>query len=103
MENIVEVAPTEEEKAEHRFSVAEYYKNINKDYVGYLELSGCDIADPVVKGEDNEYYLTHSVRGGTIKRAAIFMDYRCTSATTTFPRTLCYTDTIRKTSQCSEV
>ncbi len=76
--NIVEVAPTEEEKAEHRFSVAEYYKNINKDYVGYLELSGCDIADPVVKGEDNEYYLTHSVRGGTNKAGAIFMDYRCT-------------------------
>ena len=76
--NIVEVAPTEEEKAEHRFSVAEYYKNINKDYVGYLELSGCDIADPVVKGEDNEYYLTHSVRGGTNKAGAVFMDYRCT-------------------------
>lgn len=76
--NIVEVAPTEEEKAEHRFSVAEYYKNINKDYVGYLELSGCEIADPVVKGEDNEYYLTHSVRGGTNKAGAIFMDYRCT-------------------------
>lgn len=75
--NIVEVAPTEEEKAEHRFSVAEYYKNINKDYVGYLELSGCEIADPVVKGEDNEYYLTHSVRGGTNKAGAIFMDYRC--------------------------
>ena len=76
--NVVEVAPTEEEKAEHRVNVAEYYKNINKDYVGYLELSGCDIADPVVKGEDNEYYLTHSVRGGTNKAGAIFMDYRCT-------------------------
>ncbi len=76
--NVVEIAPTEEEKAEHRVTVAEYYKNINKDYVGYLELSGCEIADPVVKGEDNEYYLTHSVRGGTNKAGAIFMDYRCT-------------------------
>lgn len=75
---VIEVAPTEEEKAEHRVTVAEYYKNINKDYVGYLELDGCDIADPVVKGEDNEYYLTHSVRGGTNKAGAIFMDYRCT-------------------------
>lgn len=76
--NIVEIPPTEEEKAEHRVNVAEYYKSINKDYVGYLEISGCEIADPVVKGEDNEYYLTHSVRGSTNKAGAIFMDYRCT-------------------------
>ncbi|MDE5991711.1 MAG: hypothetical protein K2G87_01535, partial [Oscillospiraceae bacterium] len=56
--NVVVVAPTEEQEAEHRFNVAEYYKGINEDYIGYLELSGCDIAEPIVQGSDNDYYLT---------------------------------------------
>lgn len=76
--NVITIAPTEEEKAEHRFNVAEYYKGINEDYVGYLELNGCDIAEPIVKGEDNEYYLTHAIHGGTNKAGTVFMDYRCT-------------------------
>lgn len=75
---IITIAPTEEEKAEHRFNVAEYYKGINKDYVGYLEIDGCDIAEPIVKGEDNDYYLTHAIHGGTNKAGTVFMDYRCT-------------------------
>lgn len=76
--NIITIAPTEEQKAEHRFNVAEYYKGINDDYVGYLELDGCDIAEPIVKGEDNEYYLNHAIHGGTNKAGTVFMDYRCT-------------------------
>lgn len=76
--NVVVVAPTEEQEAEHRFNVAEYYKGINEDYVGYLELSGCDIAEPIVQGEDNDYYLTHAIHGGTNKAGTVFMDYRCT-------------------------
>ncbi|MDE7278506.1 MAG: class B sortase, partial [Oscillospiraceae bacterium] len=76
--NVITIAPTEEQEAEHRFNVAEYYKGINKDYVGYLELSGCDIAEPIVKGEDNDYYLTHAIHGGTNKAGTVFMDYRCT-------------------------
>lgn len=76
--NVVTVAPTEEQEAEHRFNVSEYYKGINEDYIGYLELSGCDIAEPIVKGEDNEYYLTHAIHGGTNKAGTVFMDYRCT-------------------------
>lgn len=76
--NVVTVAPTKEQEAEHRFNVSEYYKGINEDYIGYLELSGCDIAEPIVKGEDNEYYLTHAIHGGTNKAGTVFMDYRCT-------------------------
>ncbi|MDE5859177.1 MAG: hypothetical protein K2H23_02110, partial [Oscillospiraceae bacterium] len=51
---VVTVLPTEEEKAQHNFDVAEYYKGINEDYVGYLEVAGCDIHEPVVQGEDND-------------------------------------------------
>ncbi|MDE5576387.1 MAG: sortase, partial [Oscillospiraceae bacterium] len=76
--NVVVVAPTEEQEAEHRFNVAEYYKGINEDYIGYLELSGCDIAEPIVQGSDNDYYLTHAIHGGNNKAGTVFMDYRCT-------------------------
>ena len=76
--NVITIAPTDEEAAEHRFNVAEYYKGINEDYIGYLELSGCDIAEPIVQGSDNDYYLTHAIHGGNNKAGTVFMDYRCT-------------------------
>lgn len=76
--NVITIAPTDEEVAEHRFNVAEYYKGINEDYIGYLELSGCDIAEPIVQGSDNDYYLTHAIHGGNNKAGTVFMDYRCT-------------------------
>lgn len=76
--NVFTIPPTEEENADHRFNVAEYFKGINEDYVGYLELEGCDIFEPVMQGEDNDYYLTHNYYRGTNKAGALFMDYRCT-------------------------
>lgn len=76
--NVVVIAPSEADIAEHRFNVAEYYKGINEDYIGYLELSGCDIAEPIVQGSDNDYYLTHAIHGGNNKAGTVFMDYRCT-------------------------
>ncbi|MDE6598482.1 MAG: class B sortase, partial [Oscillospiraceae bacterium] len=75
--NVVEIPPTDEEIAEHRFNLAEYYKGINEDYVGFLELRGCDIEEPIVQGSDNDYYLTHAIHGGKNKAGTVFMDYRC--------------------------
>lgn len=75
--NVVTIAPTKEEELEHNFDVMQYYKDINEDVVGYIELEGCDIYQPVVQGEDNDYYLTHTYYKGTNKAGAIFMDYRC--------------------------
>lgn len=75
--NVVTVAPTEEEELEHNFDVMKYYKDINEDVVGYIELEGCDIYQPVVQGEDNEYYLTHTYYKGSNKAGSVFMDYRC--------------------------
>ncbi|MCH5193378.1 MAG: class B sortase [Oscillospiraceae bacterium] len=76
--NIVTIPPTPEEIAEHNLNVAEYYKAINEDYIGYLEVPGCDIYEPVVKGDDNEYYLSTKISGGYNKAGTVFMDYRCT-------------------------
>ncbi|MBP1560520.1 MAG: sortase [Oscillospiraceae bacterium] len=78
--NIVTIAPTEEEVAEHNFNVAEHFKSINEDYVGYLELPGCGIYEPVMQSseEDRSYYLTHTYYGGVNKAGAIYADSRCT-------------------------
>ena len=76
--NVVYIDPTDEEIAQHNFNVAQYYKGINKDYVGYLEVEGCDIYEPVVQGEDNDYYLRINISGGSNKAGTVFMDYRCT-------------------------
>lgn len=74
----VTVKPTDEEKAQHNFDVAEYYKGINEEYVGYVEVEGCDIYEPVVQAEDNEKYLHTTIYGGSNKAGTIFADYRCT-------------------------
>lgn len=76
--NVVTIAPTEEEIAEHNFNVAEHFKSINEDYIGYLELDGCDIYEPIMQGDDNDYYLDHNYYGGTNKAGTVFLDYRCT-------------------------
>lgn len=75
---VVTVKPTEEEQVQHNFDVAEYYKGINEEYVGYVEVEGCDIYEPVVQAEDNEKYLHTTIYGGANKAGTIFADYRCT-------------------------
>lgn len=76
--NVITIAPTQEEIAEHNFNVAEHYKSINEDYIGYLEVEGCDIYEPIMQGKDNDYYLNHNYYGGTNKAGTVFLDYRCT-------------------------
>lgn len=89
--NTVTIPPTDEEIAEHNRHIAELFRQINKDYIGYLEIDGCDIYEPVVKGEDNEYYLRHTLKGEYNKAGAIFMDHRCTvTAEYTSPNIVIY-------------
>ena len=54
-----------------------YYKEISENVIGYIELEGCDIYQPVVQGEDNDYYLTRTYYDEENKGGAIFADYRC--------------------------
>lgn len=77
--NIVTIAPTEEEEQQHNIDIMSYYKNISDKVVGFIELEGCDLYQPVVQDpENNEYYLTHTYYDEQNKGGAIFMDYRCT-------------------------
>lgn len=48
----------------------------NPDVLGWLQVYGTNIDYPVVRGEDNEKYLTRDATGRYSLSGAIFMDYR---------------------------
>lgn len=48
----------------------------NKDFVGWIEIEGTPLNYPVVKGKDNDYYLTHNFDGKRERHGTPFMDYR---------------------------
>ncbi|MDL2257776.1 class B sortase [Eubacteriales bacterium OttesenSCG-928-K08] len=52
------------------------YKQINSDVIGWLKIDNTQIDYPVVRGSDNDYYLTHNVEKKSSKHGAIFMDFR---------------------------
>lgn len=79
--NVITIAPTEEEEQQHNIDIMSYYKGISDRVVGFIELEGCDIYQPVVQDPEdttNTYYLTHTYYDEQNKGGAIFMDYRCT-------------------------
>lgn len=51
-------------------------QRVNPDIAGWLTIDGTQIDYPVVHGEDNDYYLTHTAERKESKTGAIFMDYR---------------------------
>lgn len=52
----------------------EQYPNL----VGWITVPGTVIDYPVVKGDDNDYYLTHDYKGDENRNGAIYLDYRVT-------------------------
>ncbi|MGN0698013.1 MAG: class B sortase [Ruminiclostridium sp.] len=50
---------------------------INPDTVGYLKIDGTAIDYPVVKGTDNDYYLTHDFYREKSKSGSVMMDCNC--------------------------
>ena len=51
-------------------------KKINSDIVGFIKIKNTNINYPIVKSNDNSYYLNHSFTKDISKRGAIFLDYR---------------------------
>ena len=49
---------------------------INPDTVGYLKIDGTIVDYPVVKGEDNDFYLTHDFYKNESRSGTVMMDYR---------------------------
>ena len=54
----------------------ESLKKKNPDTVAWLKVKGTNIEYPVVKTNDNEYYMTHSFDKSKNSAGWIFMDYR---------------------------
>ncbi len=48
----------------------------NDDLVGFIKIDGTNINEPVFKGKDNDYYLTHNGYKEYDKLGAIYLDYR---------------------------
>ena len=49
---------------------------INNQVVGWIKIEDTDINYPIVKGEDNSYYLNHNILNESSQNGWIFMDYR---------------------------
>lgn len=79
--NTEEVKPTKisEEKSlnANEFEIDfEELKKINSDTVGWLKVNNTQIEYSVVKGRNNDYYLTHSFNKSNNSAGWIFADYR---------------------------
>ena len=50
--------------------------SLNEDFVGWIYVPGCGISYPIVRGQDNDYYLNHTFLKSESSSGAIFMDYQ---------------------------
>lgn len=55
---------------------ADALQAINADYTGWLWIEDTSISYPVVRGQDNQKYLTHTFMGNYNPAGSIFMDFR---------------------------
>lgn len=51
-------------------------KEENENIVAWIDVPNTNIDYPVVKGEDNDFYLTHDIEDKKSIHGSIFMDYR---------------------------
>ena len=76
-DSIKEIAiKTETDNPEEARIDFEELKKINPDIVGWLTMKNTVIDYPVVKGEDNEYYLHHLYTGEWNSLGTLFVDFR---------------------------
>lgn len=55
-------------------------RGVNPDYVGWLYIPVLNISYPVVQGQDNDYYLTHTFQRTENASGAIFVDAYATQS-----------------------
>lgn len=82
-QELVEISNTFVPPVSNTDEVLDYYAefnkqflDINKDYVGWISIADTEIDYPMVRGNNNSYYLTRNFYRERSKYGAIFMDYR---------------------------
>lgn len=55
----------------------EEMKEMNSDYLGWLEFESGLISQPVVQTTDNQYYLTHDMNQNEFSQGTVFADKIC--------------------------
>lgn len=55
----------------------EQIKAVNDDIIGWIKIDGTEVSYPVVKGDDNEYYLTHAYNKEYLRSGTIMADFQC--------------------------
>lgn len=75
--------PPEPEKTEEELLLEslqvdlEALREVNKEVAGWVLIPGTEVSYPLVRGEDNDYYLNHGWDRQHNRAGAIFMDYTC--------------------------
>lgn len=69
-------------------------KNVNSDIVGWLTIPDTKIDYPILKTDNNSFYLTHNYQKESYAAGSLFMDYRNTSELTD-PNTIIYGHSMR--------
>ncbi len=71
--------PKVDEKENRNRESIKKIEDLRKEYpsiVGWIRVGGTEIDYPIVKGNDNDYYLNHNYKDEYNVFGAIFMDYR---------------------------
>ena len=74
-----------------------------ENYVSFIYITGTNIQYPVVRGENNSYYLNHSIYREKNAHGAIFMDYRNMTPFTQDYNTIIYGHNMRDNTMFGEL
>ena len=77
IEEVSDYVKIKKEKQEEKYDINfKELKLKNKDMIAYLNVAGTNISYPVVKCDNNDFYLTHNFRKKQSRFGWIFADFR---------------------------
>ncbi len=62
---------------DNQFSKFDLLKSQNPDVVGWINIAGTEVDNPVYQTDNNEYYVKHDMDKKSNTYGALFLDYRC--------------------------
>ncbi len=62
---------------DNQFSKFDILKSQNNDIVGWINIAGTEVNNPVYQYTDNQFYVSHDMDKKSNSYGALFLDYRC--------------------------